>query len=166
MLSQESIVTIIAALVGLAGVILGSGGGIWAFLAMRRKAVLDSQISTLAAQQSGIKSSMEAMQETVDFLRLRLTQSNDEYKLLQKHHDETIAALKAEHEKDRNEIMRQLRIAQAQFADCQRILRLKIEECVKLKGELDQMLAQLSSLLPTHPLLLAEEMKYANDDAK
>jgi len=165
MLTQESIVTIIAACMGLAGVILGSGGGIWAFLAMRRKAVLDSQISTLAAQQSGIKSSMEAMQETVDFLRVRLTQSNDEYKLLQKHHDETIAALKAEHEKDRNEIMRQLRIAQAHFADCQRILRDKIEECVKLKDELDQMLARLRSVLPTHPLL-SEEMKYADNDAK
>lgn len=153
MLTQESIVTIISACIGLIGVILGSGGGIWAFLAMRRKAILDSQISTLAAQQSGIKTSMGVMQETVDFLRDQLVRSNNEYKQLQKHHDDEIAEMKAEYAKDRAEIMHQLKLAQTQFADCQEILRGKIGECVKLEGELDRMLTRLKSLLPTQPPL-------------
>lgn len=163
-MSGETIVELIVGLLGLLGLVFGSGGGIWAYLSMKHKSELAAQVETMKVQQDSIRTSMEAMQTTVSFLRTRLDQSDAEYIELQKHHNNEVKEMKEEHakalidlkqayKKEIDELQRLLRIMHAQFNDCKRALNDKLNEVNELKTSLDKLMEKLQSVLPTKPLI-------------
>ena len=149
---------IITALIGMLGLIFGSGGGVWAYLTWRGKAKIELEFKTITEQREAVHLATETMltandtlKATVDFLRQRLNESNTDYLNLKKFDEMQAKDIKTLRNGEAQEMDRQLHILTIQVSDLRLILAQRTIALEHAVAKSEYIAEQMRLLVKTTP---------------